>query len=35
MAKSKYEYVREFELNDSLLKGTFIVIRIDGQGFHK
>ncbi|KAI9296455.1 putative tRNAHis guanylyltransferase [Neoconidiobolus thromboides FSU 785] len=35
MAKSKYEYVRDFEQNDSLLKGTFIVIRIDGQAFHK
>ncbi|KAG1679116.1 hypothetical protein FOA52_000471 [Chlamydomonas sp. UWO 241] len=35
MAKSKYEYVREFEQDDTLLKGCFIVVRIDGKGFTK
>jgi len=35
MANSKYEYVRNFELDDSMLKNTWIVIRIDGRGFHK
>jgi len=35
MANSKYEYVKDFESNDALLPQTFIVIRIDGKGFHK
>lgn len=35
MAKSKYEYVKMFEQNDSLLPNTFIVIRVDGQNFHR
>lgn len=35
MAKSRFEYVRTFELPDPLLQGTFIVVRIDGRGFHK
>jgi tRNA(His) guanylyltransferase len=35
MANSKYEYVREFEHADPLLKNTWIVVRIDGRGFHK
>lgn len=35
MAKSRFEYVRNFELPDPLLPGTFIVVRIDGRGFHK
>ncbi|KAJ9074242.1 tRNA-His guanylyltransferase, variant 4 [Entomophthora muscae] len=35
MAKSKFEYTRNFEVNDSLLQHTWIVVRIDGQGFHK
>jgi tRNA(His) guanylyltransferase len=35
MAKSRFEYVRKFELPDTLLQGTFIVVRIDGRGFHK
>ena len=34
MAKSKYSYVREFEQPDGLLRSTFLVIRIDGKGFH-
>lgn len=35
MAKSRFEYVRTFELPDPLIQGTFIVVRIDGRGFHK
>ncbi|KAJ2761842.1 tRNA-histidine guanylyltransferase 1-like, partial [Coemansia nantahalensis] len=33
MAKSKYEYVRNFEQDDRLLPSTWLVVRIDGQGF--
>ncbi|KAL8832790.1 MAG: hypothetical protein Q9191_000062 [Dirinaria sp. TL-2023a] len=35
MANSKYEYVRTFENNSTLLPNTYIVVRIDGRGFHK
>ena len=35
MSKSKFEYVKAFEQDDSLLRNTFIVVRIDGRGFHK
>ncbi|KAI9368095.1 putative tRNAHis guanylyltransferase [Aspergillus egyptiacus] len=35
MANSKYEYVKAFEQPDSLLPNTWIVVRIDGRGFHK
>ncbi|KAH7321277.1 putative tRNAHis guanylyltransferase [Stachybotrys elegans] len=35
MANSKYEYVRNFELPDSLLPNTWIVVRIDGRAFTK
>lgn len=35
MANSKYEYVRDFEQNEVLLRNTWIVVRIDGRGFHK
>ncbi|KAJ2553389.1 tRNA-histidine guanylyltransferase 1-like [Coemansia sp. RSA 1933] len=35
MAKSKYEYVRNFEIEDRLLPSTWLVARIDGQGFTK
>ncbi|CAB4384233.1 unnamed protein product [Rhizophagus irregularis] len=35
MAKSKYEYVKQFERDDSLIPNTWLVIRIDGRGFHK
>lgn len=35
MANSKYEYVKDFEKFDRLLPQTWIVIRIDGRGFHK
>lgn len=35
MANSKYEYVRQFELADNLLPSTWLVVRIDGRGFHR
>ncbi|GJN70464.1 tRNA(His) guanylyltransferase [Purpureocillium lilacinum] len=35
MANSKFEYVRNFEQQDSLLPNTWIVVRIDGRGFTK
>jgi len=35
MANSRYEYVRDYELPDSLLPGTFILVRVDGHAFKK
>ena len=35
MAKSKYEYVKGFEQDDSLLKECYIIVRVDGKGFHE
>lgn len=35
MAKSKFEYVRNFELDDTCLKNCYIVVRLDGRNFHK
>ncbi|XP_063838644.1 probable tRNA(His) guanylyltransferase [Ostrinia nubilalis] len=35
MAKSSFEYVKTFEVDDTLLPNTWIVIRIDGKCFHK
>jgi tRNA(His) guanylyltransferase len=35
MAKSKYEYVKQFEADDGLLPQCWIVIRLDGKGFTK
>uniref|UniRef100_A0A0P5KN08 tRNA(His) guanylyltransferase n=1 Tax=Daphnia magna TaxID=35525 RepID=A0A0P5KN08_9CRUS len=35
MAKSKFEYVRLFEVDDRCLPNTWIVVRVDGKGFHK
>lgn len=35
MAKSKFEYVREFESEIKCLPNSWIVIRLDGKGFHK
>jgi tRNA(His) guanylyltransferase len=34
MACSKFEYVKQFETVTTLLKNTFIVVRIDGHSFH-
>ncbi|EAX96857.1 tRNAHis guanylyltransferase family protein [Trichomonas vaginalis G3] len=33
MACSKWEYVKDFELDDRLLPSTYIVVRVDGRGF--
>ncbi|XP_018567778.1 probable tRNA(His) guanylyltransferase [Anoplophora glabripennis] len=35
MAKSKFEYVKSFESDEKLLPNSWIVVRIDGKGFHK
>ncbi|AMD22926.1 HHR157Cp [Eremothecium sinecaudum] len=35
MANSRFEYVREFEVHDTLLPQTYIVVRIDGKSFHQ
>mmetsp|Transcript_41481 Transcript_41481/g.98288 ORF Transcript_41481/g.98288 Transcript_41481/m.98288 type:complete len:184 (-) Transcript_41481:1471-2022(-) len=35
MANSRFEYVKRFELDDTLLPGCWIVLRIDGRGFSK
>ncbi|KAL4997874.1 Thg1 C terminal domain-containing protein [Aspergillus recurvatus] len=35
MANSRFEYVKTFEQPDTLLPNTWIVVRIDGRGFHK
>lgn len=35
MANSQYEYVKKFEQHTPLLPSTFIVVRIDGRGFHR
>lgn len=31
----RYEYVKQFEQPDGLLPNAWIVVRIDGRGFHK
>ncbi|XP_005187375.2 probable tRNA(His) guanylyltransferase [Musca domestica] len=35
MACSRYEYVKDYERDDSILPNVWIVIRVDGKGFHK
>jgi tRNA(His) guanylyltransferase len=35
MANSKYEYVKEFELDDRLPPSNWIIVRIDGCHFHR
>ncbi|XP_031628093.1 probable tRNA(His) guanylyltransferase [Contarinia nasturtii] len=35
MANSRFDYVRNFEQNDSILPNCWIVVRIDGKAFHK
>lgn len=35
MAKSRFEYVRQFEKSDILLPECYIVVRIDGKKFHE
>lgn len=34
MAKSRFEYVKFFEKDDTLLPNTWILVRLDGRGFH-
>ncbi|KAM3565167.1 hypothetical protein ARSEF4850_001540 [Beauveria asiatica] len=35
MANSRFEYVREFEQPDNLLRNTWVVVRVDGRAFTK
>jgi len=35
MAGSKFEYTRKFETDDKLVPNCWIVVRLDGKGFHK
>lgn len=35
MAKSKFEYVKQFEAEDKCLPNCWIVIRVDGKCFHR
>lgn len=35
MAQSKFEYVRKFENDDRCLPNCWLVVRLDGKGFHK
>lgn len=35
MANSKFEYVRNFEIEDKVLPNCWIVVRVDGRNFHK
>eukprot|EP01094_Clydonella_sp_ATCC50884_P025207 TRINITY_DN6541_c0_g1_i1.p1 TRINITY_DN6541_c0_g1~~TRINITY_DN6541_c0_g1_i1.p1 ORF type:complete len:262 (-),score=84.93 TRINITY_DN6541_c0_g1_i1:281-1066(-) len=35
MAKSRFEYVKKFEADDSVLRETYLVVRIDGCSFSK
>ncbi|XP_037937687.1 probable tRNA(His) guanylyltransferase [Teleopsis dalmanni] len=35
MACSRYEYVKTYEREDNILPNVWIVVRVDGKGFHK
>lgn len=35
MAKSRFEYVKQFERENYLLPDTYLIVRVDGKGFHK
>lgn len=35
MAKSRFEYVKQFERENFLLPDTYLIVRVDGKGFHK
>lgn len=35
MAKSKFDYVRQFEIDDPLLPNCWVVVRLDGKSFHR
>lgn len=35
MAKSRFEYVKSYELPDILIPNTYLIVRVDGHAFHK
>eukprot|EP00455_Lapot_gusevi_P030251 TRINITY_DN3250_c0_g1_i2.p1 TRINITY_DN3250_c0_g1~~TRINITY_DN3250_c0_g1_i2.p1 ORF type:complete len:342 (+),score=52.17 TRINITY_DN3250_c0_g1_i2:43-1068(+) len=35
MANSKYEYVKQYEHDETLLRDCYLVCRVDGRSFHK
>lgn len=35
MANSRFDYVRNFEGDDTILPNCWIVVRVDGKAFHK
>ncbi|KAE8614129.1 hypothetical protein XENTR_v10008002 [Xenopus tropicalis] len=35
MAKSKFEYVRDFEVQDTCLRNCWVLVRVDGRNFHR
>jgi len=35
MALTKFEYTRKFEIEDKLVPNCWIIVRLDGKGFHK
>lgn len=35
MANSRFEYVKQFERENFLLPDTYLIVRVDGKGFHK
>ena len=35
MANSRFEYVKNFEIDDQILPQCWIVVRLDGKGFTK
>ncbi|XP_075066251.1 putative tRNA(His) guanylyltransferase [Mixophyes fleayi] len=35
MAKSKFEYVKHFEVQDTCLPHCWVVVRVDGRNFHR
>lgn len=35
MAGSRFEYVRRYEITDVAIPNTYLIVRIDGKGFHR
>lgn len=35
MANTRFGYVRQYELSDAILPNVFLVVRLDGKGFHR
>jgi len=35
MANTRFEYVKQYEQDDGLLPGCWIVVRLDGKGFSR